>query len=181
MAHSTVIVATLPSDLGRTVRDLQETYRQRFGDPRVSTLPPHITLVEPFREYTELEDLERVARLEFQPAPVRCTGYGTFASRAGNVIYIALECPALYRVRQEVLTIMPHLVSLVSATLTLHITIARRVPHAVTTAALALLTQAYEPSCTWSVDHLAVFQRPTPNAPWCNAILTTPAHTNPST
>ena len=172
MAHSTIIVATVPDALSQTVRDLQAAYRKRFGDPKASTLPPHITLVEPFRERAEPEELERVARLVFQSAPVRCVGYGTFSSRVGNTIFISLDCPALYRVRQEVLTILPHLVSLVSATPTLHLTIARRVPHALTTEALALCEQVYAPSDAWNVDRLAVYQRRTPTSPWVPTAVT---------
>ncbi len=169
MAYQTIVVGLVPDEFARDVLALRRAFRAKFPQLRLidSKIPPHITVVEPVAHLLTDEDLERIDGRPVDRGTVTVAGYGAFANRGGNVLYLKCECAGLMRARQDILGMFPPLISLVSASPTFHVTIARPVPHTLLVSALDFLKKSLTPDGTrFTIAKLAVYQRQTPTAPW---------------
>jgi hypothetical protein len=165
MAHHTIVVAVVPANVASIVHYLQDIYRNRLGDPYASTLPPHVTIIEPLSVAFDPADLNRLASVPIENPTVNLYGLGTFTGRNGHVIYLQCEAPGLYRARNEILDRLPSLVTLVNASPTFHLTLARQVPEARLAEAMEFLAKhpCHE---RFSVGRLSVFQHNGSAAGW---------------
>lgn len=169
MAYQTIVVGLVPDEIAQAVLALRRAFRAKFPQLRLidSKIPPHITVVEPVAHLLTAEDLERIDGRPVAQGRVTVTSYGTFSNRGGNVIHLKCESSGLMQARQDILGMFPPLISLVSAAPTFHVTIARPVPHSVTTLALDFVKKSFPPDgAHFTIAKLAVYQRQSPTAPW---------------
>jgi 2'-5' RNA ligase len=168
MSLRTIIVALPPDDIQRGIEILANLYKQRFGDPCRSSLPVHITIIQPFSGEIIPSTLAAIHNQAFPEGPitVTCTGYGTFSQKKCT-IFGECESPDLGQTRRQLIAMLPPDIRKdIDHVFKPHITIARRVAHVTLEKAMVLLEHHDKLHCTFTVDRLSVYQQKSPRDPW---------------
>jgi 2'-5' RNA ligase len=104
------IALSLPGELSREITRIKDEFAERYDSHHALKLPPHITVVAPFRAPVDLEQLLLGAlpglAAAQAPFPVYLEGFGSFRHGDARVIFIGVaKSDRLQRLHNDLLAL----------------------------------------------------------------------------